>query len=106
MRNMGKGLHKVFKAVVNEILQVLPILGESGSEVSYFIPYPRNFGKVTRLSDDIKKPLLRATLKEIKNIINNQTFLVKDPEKGERVTPCIYVYKDKFSLMGVLTRLS
>ena len=29
-RNMGKGLHKVFKASVNDILQVLPILGESG----------------------------------------------------------------------------
>ena len=34
---MSKVLHKVFKAVVNEILQVLPILGESDSEVSYFI---------------------------------------------------------------------
>ena len=31
MQNMGKGLHKVFKAVVNDILQVLPILGEYGS---------------------------------------------------------------------------
>ena len=30
-KNIGKGLHKVFKAVVNDILQVLPILGESGS---------------------------------------------------------------------------
>ena len=29
---------KIFKAVVNDIFQVLPILGESGSEVSYFIP--------------------------------------------------------------------
>ena len=32
-QNMGKVLHKVFKAVVNEIFQALPILGESGSEV-------------------------------------------------------------------------
>ena len=39
---MGKGLHKLFKAVVNKISQVLPILGESGSEVSYFIPEPIN----------------------------------------------------------------
>ena len=37
MQNMGKGLHKLFKAVVNEISQALPILGESGSEFSYFI---------------------------------------------------------------------
>ena len=70
-RNMGKVLHKVFKAVVNEILQVLPILGESGSEVSYFIPEPRNFAEVNRLSEDINKPLLKATLKEIKILINN-----------------------------------
>ena len=50
-QNMGKCLHKVFKAVVYEISQVLPILGESGSEVSYFIPEPRNFAEVTILSD-------------------------------------------------------
>ena len=30
-RKMGKGLHKVFKVVVNEISQSLPILGEFGS---------------------------------------------------------------------------
>ena len=53
---MGKGLHKVFKAIVNEISQDLPILDESGSEVSYLIPEPRNFSEVTILSDDIKKP--------------------------------------------------
>ena len=47
---MGKGLHKVFKAVINEISQVLPILGESGSEISDFIPEPRNFAEVTKLS--------------------------------------------------------
>ena len=35
---MGKGLHKVFKTVVKEILQDLPLLGESGSEVSHLIP--------------------------------------------------------------------
>ena len=38
MRSMGKGLHKVFSTVVKEILQELTALGESGSEVSHFIP--------------------------------------------------------------------
>ena len=33
-QKIGKGLHKTFKAVVNDISQYLPILGESGSEVS------------------------------------------------------------------------
>ena len=48
--NMGNGLYQVFKAVVNEISRALPILGESGSEVSYFIPEPRNFSEINRLS--------------------------------------------------------
>ena len=76
---MGTGLHRVFKAVVNEILQVLPIFGEFGSEVSYFIPESRNYAEVTRFPDYMKKLWLKATLKEIKNLINDQTFLVEDP---------------------------
>ena len=62
-RNMGKGLRNLFKAVVNEISQVLPIFGESGSEVSYFIPETRNFVEVTRLSEDIKKTWLKTSMK-------------------------------------------
>ena len=65
-QNMGKGLHKVFKAVVNDISQVLPILGESVSEVSYFIPELINFTEVTKFSDNTKKPKLKETLKEKK----------------------------------------
>ena len=49
----------------------LQILGESGSEVSYFIPEPINFVKVARLSEDISKPWLKANLEDIKNLINN-----------------------------------
>ena len=60
-QNMGKGLHKVFKTVVKEISQDLPPLVESGSEVSCFVPEPRNFAEVKKLSDDIKKPWLQAT---------------------------------------------
>ena len=36
-RNMGKGLHKVFKTVIEDISQDLPPLGESCLEVSHFI---------------------------------------------------------------------
>ena len=79
MRNMVKGLHKVFKAVVDEIFQVLPILGEYGLEVSYFIPESRNFLEVTILSEDIKKPWLKTTLRRIEILIDNQTFLVQEP---------------------------
>ena len=94
---MGKGLHKVFKAVVNELSQALPILGESGSEVYYFILEPRNFAEVTRLSEDISKPWIKLNMKDIKNLMNN----MDDPEKGEPMNPCIDVYKAKLQSDGI-----
>ena len=45
---MGKCLHKVFSTIVKEISQELTNFGESGSEVSHFIPEPRKF-------DELKK---------------------------------------------------
>ena len=45
-----------------------------------------NFSEVTKLSEDIKKTWLQENQKEIKNIINKQTFLVQYPEKGDPVT--------------------
>ena len=77
-RNIGKVLHKVFSTTVKDIFQELTTLGESGSEVSHFIPEPRNFAEVTKLSENIRKPWLKATVKEINNLINNQNFLIED----------------------------
>ena len=102
---MGKGLHKVFSMVVNEILQELTPLEESGSEVYHFIPEPRNFPEVTELSEKINKPWLKATLKQIKNIINNQSLLIVDQNEGEPVTPCMDVYKAKVQYDGSLDKV-
>ena len=104
-QKMGKGLHKLFKNFVKEISQDLPTSGESGSKVSYCILEPRNFSEVTILSDDINKPWLKATQKEIENIINNQNFLVQDPGKGQPVTPCMDVHKAKIQSDGSLDNL-
>ena len=49
-------------------------LVESGSEVSHFFPESRNFAEVKKLSKNIKKPWIKETIKEMKNIIKNQTF--------------------------------
>ena len=46
----GKGLHRVFSTIVWEISQELTNFGETGSEVSHFIPEPRNFAEVIRLA--------------------------------------------------------
>ena len=43
---MVKGLHKLFITIVKEISQELTNFGESGSEVSHFLPEPRNFAEV------------------------------------------------------------
>ena len=102
---MGKCLHKVFSPIVKEILQELTNLGESGSEVSHFITEPRNFAEVKKLSENIRKPWLKATLKEIKNLIKNQTFLIEDQKEGEPVTPCMDVYKAKIQCDGSLDKL-
>ena len=58
---VGKGLHRGFIIIVSEILQELTNFGESGSEVSHFIPEPRNFAEVTKLAENIRKPWLKAT---------------------------------------------
>ena len=92
---MVKGLHRVFSTIVSDISQEWTNFVESGSEVSHFIPEPINFAEVTRLAQNIRKPWLKATLKEIKNLINNQTFMIEDPKDGEPVTPCMDVYKAK-----------
>ena len=80
-------------------------LGEYGSNVSHFIPEPRNFAEVTKLSGNIKKPWLKATLKKIKNPINNQTFLIEDQNEGEPVNPYMDVYKAKIQSDGSLDKL-
>ena len=86
-------------------MQELPPLRESVSEVSHFIPEPRNFSEMKKLSDDIEKPQLKENLKEIKNLINNQNFLVKYPEKDEPVTPCMDFYKTKIQSDESLDKL-
>ena len=73
--------------------------------MSHFIPEPRNFAEVTRLAENIRKTWLKATLKEIKNLINNQTFMIEDPKDGEPVTPCMDVYKAKIQSDRSLDKL-
>ena len=57
------------------------------------------------MSYDTNKPFLKATLKEIKNLIDTQTIIVEDPEKYEPVTPCMDVYKAKIKSDGSIDKL-
>ena len=60
---------------------------------------------MNRIPEDIKKPWLKENLKEIKNLINNQTFIFQETEKGEPVTPCMDIYKEKIQSDGSLDKL-
>ena len=90
---MEKGLHRVFSTIVSKISEELTNFGGTGSEVCHFIREPINFAEVNKLAENIRKPWLKATLKEIKNLINNQTFMIEDPKDGEPVIPCMDLYK-------------
>ena len=76
---MVKGLHKLFKLVVNELNNSFNTLGESGSKASQFIPEPSNFVEVAILPADVQKSWLKETFKEIKHLTNNHTFILDYP---------------------------
>ena len=59
---------------------------------------------MTRLAENVRKPWLKATIKGIKNLINNQTFMIQDPKDGEPVTPCMDVYKANIQSDGSLDK--
>ena len=48
---------------------------------------------------------MKATLKEINNLINKHTFMIEDPKDGEPFTPCTDVYKAKIQSDGSLDKL-
>ena len=41
----------------------------------------------------------------MKNIINNQNFMVQQTKKDEPVTPCMDVYKEKMQSDGIIDKL-
>ena len=73
--------------------------------MSHFIPEPRSFVEINRLPAEVKKDLLKATLKVIKYIINNKIFIIEESRKGETVNPCMDVYKANIQYYGSLDKL-
>ena len=48
---------------------------------------------------------MKATIKKIKNLISNQTFMIEEPKDGEPVTPCMDIYKAKIQSDGSLYKI-
>ena len=85
--------------------KILLPLGEYVSEVYHFITEPLKIAEAKNMSDEIKKPWLKANLKEIKNLINNKNFIVEDEDKDEPVTQCMDVYISKTKSYWSLDKL-
>ena len=75
-KGMVKGLHKAFKAVVNELNNAFTTLVESGSDVSHFITEHRNFAEVSRLPPDTKKDSVESNFERDKHVIKNEAFVM------------------------------
>ena len=73
--------------------------------MSHFIPKSRNLAEEIKLPADVRKSWLKATLNEIKNLINNQTFLMDDPRNEYPVTRFIDVNKSNIKSDGSIDKL-
>ena len=78
---------------------------ESGSEVPCFIPEPRNFEEVSRLTVYVKKDWLKSTFKYINILIINQTLLMDETEKRDPLKPRMDVYTAEIQYDGILDKL-
>ena len=73
--------------------------------MSRIISEPRDFAEFAILPVYVKYYWLKATLKEIKNLINNNNFVIYFPEKVDIVTPCMDFYKTKIQYNGSIDKL-
>ena len=101
----GKGFTQSFQDYCIGDFAVIVQFWRNWFRSGHFIPEPRNFAEVNKLAENVRKPWLKATLKEIKNLINNMTFIIEDPKHDEPVTPCMDVYKAKIQSDGSLDKL-
>jgi hypothetical protein len=74
--------------------------------VSMYLPEPQTFRAVLGLPEELRKAWLHATLVEIKNLIDKETFSLDDcPQPNEQVLPTKLVYKAKQTSKGNLDKL-
>jgi hypothetical protein len=76
------------------------------ADIHKYLPEPQSFKAVLQLDPAIRKAWLHAIHLEIKNLIDNKTFIQHiEPNKGELVTPVKLVLKAKQTATGNLDKL-
>ena len=75
-------------------------------EIAKYLPEPQSFKAILKCDPDIKKAWLHSIFLEIKNLIDNNTFILDvKPNKGELITPVKLVNKAKQAASGELDKL-
>ena len=71
-----------------------------------YLPEPKSFKEILRLPNDIQAAWIKAIRKEIKFLIENETFRRGEPLKlGDEVIPAMLIFKAKVTSRGYLDKL-
>ena len=74
--------------------------------INKYLPEPQSLKSVLRLDEAIRRAWLHAIYVEIKNLIDNKTFILNEtPNKGELVVPVKLILKAKQTATGHLEKL-
>ena len=74
--------------------------------ITPYLPEPKNFRDISRLPDKIQQDWVKAIKKEIKFLIENETFNHEEtPKDGDEIIPAMFIYKAKVTSRGYLDKL-
>ena len=85
--------------------ELMPELGEPGLDPAMFTPEPRNIKDMLKLPMELRKPWMRSEKSELKNLVDNGTFAIEDPNSEDKVIGPTMVYKAKINSDGTLDKL-
>jgi len=79
--------------------------GTKTQPVSLFLPEPQSFKAILSQPPELRDLWLASLRSEIMNLLNNDTFVIEKPRKGEQVVPTRPVPKAKSNSDGTLDKL-
>ena len=75
-------------------------------DITPYLPEPKNLRQILQNPPPIQDAWLKSTKKEVKFIIENETFRKgEEMQEGDEAIPAIFVYKAKITSKGYLDKL-
>ena len=94
----------------SDIESIFAVLREMAArddiDISPYLPEPRNYRQIMQCPDGIQKDWIKSVYKEIKFLIENETFRKGEaPTADDEIIPAIMVFKAKITSKGFLDKL-